>query len=327
MIESNEDLGSPFFSPEYSIAIDNFVDGVRIGVLEKEGIPLAFLPFEVAPGKIGKRLHWCDYQGVIAKPGFQMDMMNLVKGCGLRAWDFDHLLVAGKVLEPDHHSTAVSPIVEISDGFEKYLTGRSKESLSQIKEGEKKLRRIEKEFGQVDFRVHEDSPDVLEQMLRWRWGRYPDVRHSFDTVNAAMRSLLKIQSKGLRGTLTTLSAGGDLLAVHFGLRSATTWHHWLPSFNPEFQKFSPGIVRDLLMIKAVPEIGMKVLDFGKGDQQYKRNFATGDRVVAEGSVDVDPVLRGVRCSRRMAREWLRKHPILEQPAREAAVFVKRVLGA
>lgn len=311
----DEKLRSPFLSFFYAESVSKIVSGVRIAIIERENEPVAFLPFEIFKKNVGVRLHWCDYQGVIATKGKKIDMVSFISQCGLRSWDFDHLLLDGGGVSGFDHSRSISPVVEMLSGYDAYLKGRSKDGRSQIKEGERKMRKIERDLGAIEFTTHENSPEILEQLLRWRWSRYPDVRHSLETVSTALKGMLEIQKPEFRGVLTVLRARGEVLAAHFGLRSYQTWHHWFPAFNPDFEKYSPGIVRDLLMIQSMEYSKVNTLDFGKGDQMYKQNFATGAILLGEGSVDADSVLRTARKAKRAIRGWIKRHPIIEDRMR------------
>jgi CelD/BcsL family acetyltransferase involved in cellulose biosynthesis len=94
--------------------------------------------------------------------------------------------------------------------------------------------------------------------------------------------------------LSTLHAGDRLAAAHFGMRSATVWHWWFPVYDPDLSKYSPGILLLLEMAREARGLGIRVIDFGKGDAEYKERLKTGDLALAEGTVETGRVAARLR---------------------------------
>ncbi len=71
---------------------------------------------------------------------------------------------------------------------------------------------------------------------------------------------------------------------------------------------------------------MNITDFSVGDEQsdpYKLRFTTGSFPLAEGSVDLRPVVREIRSGWRATHRWVRSSP-LRRPARLPAHVIYRV---
>ena len=79
-------------------------------------------------------------------------------------------------------------------------------------------------------------------------------------------------------------AGDRPVAGHFGLRTATTLVGWFPAYDPEFARYSPGIVHHLRMAEHAAGSGLQQVDMGKGGREYKGWLKSGDLFVAEGRV-------------------------------------------
>jgi len=162
-------------------------------------------------------------------------------------------------------------------------------------------------------------------LLTWRAARY-ESRHSLELLDSVLSRLLAKQTPQLKGTLSVLYAGSEVAAAHFGLRSESTWHWWFPAYNPGFEKFSPGLLLILKMAEHAAQAGVRILDFGKGDQDYKRHLMNGAIPLAEGSVEASAWLSLARKVGRDSKSWLRGKPLLFQPARGLARAVRKLAG-
>ena len=85
--------------------------------------------------------------------------------------------------------------------------------------------------------------------------------------------------------LSVLYVGDAVAGVHFGMRSRTVWHYWFAAYNHELQRYSPGLIILLEMLRAAPVMGIRTVTLGQGDEAYKLRFATGATQLASGSVD------------------------------------------
>jgi CelD/BcsL family acetyltransferase involved in cellulose biosynthesis len=75
--------------------------------------------------------------------------------------------------------------------------------------------------------------------------------------------------------LATLGAGGGLLAQHLGLRHHQTLSWWFPVYDTSARGVSPGRLLLWFVIGRAAESGVRLIDYGAGDAQYKRQFSTG----------------------------------------------------
>lgn len=314
-LDADASLASPFFSPAYPLAVAAVVPNVFVGIMETDGEPAAFLPFVRNASNIGERLPLCDYQALIARPGRPLDAAQFIKGCGLRAWDFDHLLAEQSCFRAFHRSTAVSPLIDLTAGFESYAAERRAAGTEQIKKSGNLLRRLEREIGPVRFEMHVADETALRQLLRWKYSKYEESRHSSETILGILTRLLAVQRPDCSGTLSVLYAGQEIVAAHFGLRSRDTWHYWFPAYDPQFEKYSPGMILLLQMAAHAPGLGIRRIDLGRGEQDYKRRLMNGAINLAQGAVEVSPVWCGLRSMNRALKSWLGNHPRLSSPVR------------
>ncbi|MEI7912071.1 MAG: GNAT family N-acetyltransferase [Verrucomicrobiota bacterium] len=316
MLANNPQLSSPFFSLEYTLAVSKVIPNVLIGVLEQAGTPVAFLPFEHNAGRIAKRLRLCDYQGLVSMPELVSDIRWFIRQCGLRAWDFDHLLAEQAVLTEFHRNVEMSYIMDLTNGFQVYVDDRSATGTKQIKTSNNLGRRLEREHGPLRFELHVEDPALLSQLLEWRSSKYRDLHHRPEVVADILRELQMAQSPSCQGTLSVLYVNDQVAACHFGLRSSRTWHYWFPAYNPDFEKYSPGNILLVKMAEIAPKLGITTIDLGKGEQDYKKRFANRTIPVAEGCVSASSWLSLSRNVTRGAKRYLHRTPILHTLARE-----------
>ena len=117
---ADPEVESPYFRPEFTLAVADIRSDVRIAVIETADGPAAFFPFQpsrLGAGRpVGGRLS--DYHGLIARPGLALTPGQLLRGCGLRSWAFDHLPASQSVFAGQWTATGESPCLDLSRGFD-----------------------------------------------------------------------------------------------------------------------------------------------------------------------------------------------------------------
>ena len=137
---------------------------------------------------------------------------------------------------------------------------------------------------------------------------------AFAWTRALLEHIFHCHGEAFAGMLSALYAGDQLVAAHFGMRSAHVLHLWFPAHDPAFARASPGTIRDLELIRAMPALGIERFDFGKGMTESKEYFMCGAAQVAMGSVDRRVVKGALRRQWDRAYRWARTTP-LRRPAR------------
>jgi CelD/BcsL family acetyltransferase involved in cellulose biosynthesis len=82
--------------------------------------------------------------------------------------------------------------------------------------------------------------------------------------------------------VTRLKAGGRVTAAHLGFDSQDRFLYYLPTFDGELSRYSPGRVLAFWLVRDAIERRRAVFDLGLGDEPYKREF--GPREVAQHSI-------------------------------------------
>lgn len=318
---TNSALESPFFRPEFTRAVAQDDENVYVGILHQPSGGIAgFFPFRsVRPG-YGTSLEMCDYQGVIAKPEFQFGATELVRGCGLKVWEFDHLLSTQQAFRNFHTYEADSPIINLEIGYDAYIENLNETGKKQLAKIATSTRKVERELGALRFVQDCHDVGVMAKMHEWRalkYGALPQRSHK------ALEIIRQTNTDEFGGVLSALYAGDQLIAVHFGIRSRTVWHWWFPAYNPELpSRYAPGLLLLLNMAQTNSRLGTRMIDLGKGKQDYKDKFRNDSLTVATGSVDVISLSNVPRIVRRQCANFVRNTPSLLNLARTA----KRVMG-
>jgi len=330
---SNPALANPYFCVEYTEAVAAVRDDVFVGIMEEDNRVVGFFPFQrkskKIAGPVGGRLS--DYQGVIISPEQEWSVEDLMQGCDLNIWDFDHLLAVQEPLQKHHQHHDVSPIMDLSGGFENYLKIKKESGSKRLAQFQRKARKFERDEGELRLDLYSDSHDAFQQVIDWKreqcsrtgvvdflsWGWTTDL----------LKNIWQQNTEQFAGMLSVLYQEDKIIAAHFGMRSKHVCHWWFPTYNYQYSKYSPGGLLLLKLAEAVAEENIEVIDLGKGDDAYKPSFATAEIALAEGSVMLPSLATSVRKARTASGTFLR-HSSLALPVRaplKAAKKLKRRL--
>ena len=86
---------------------------------------------------------------------------------------------------------------------------------------------------------------------------------------------IKRQAQELRSThFSVLELSGNPIALSFGFIHKGRFTFYLPSYDFEFEKYSPGRVLLYYLVKDACSKGLEYFDFGMGSEPYKFEWAT-----------------------------------------------------
>lgn len=288
---------SPFLTPEFARLVATVRPSVRVAVIELDRALAGFFAFErVAPG-VGVPLasRMSDYHGPLLDARARIDARALVHGCGLAVWRFDHL-VGGVGFGSHETGRRAAWHARLDDGFDAYRA-RADARTGWWRRSEKALRRLERHHGPLRFVVHTGEAGVFAQLARWKSQQYVRTglvdNFRIRWVREYLEALRHADGPRLAGTLSALYAGDRLVAAHLGLRSETVWHHYLPTYDRELAPYSPGSCLLHRLMEAAPALGLRTVDFGEGDMDYKLAVCDRRIEVAQGAVE-PAALRALR---------------------------------
>jgi len=313
ILASTPALGSPYFAPEFTRIVAEVRDDVEVAALSDGAELLGFFPYQRGPGDVGHPVGgaFSDFQAVVAPDSVDWDARALVRGCGLAAWRFDHLLASQRQLAEFHWGAVPSPYVDLSRGFDAWVAER-KGAGSKIDAIRYEIRKAERRLGPVRFELHTTDHRVFKALLEWK---------SQQLVETGARNLLWLpwvgrlldrirhaEGDGFAGVLSALYVGDTLAAAHLGMRTETVMHYWLPAYGKDLATLSPGNILFLELVKACAARGVRRVDLGKGPEAYKQRMTSVSEAVAEGAVHLNPVLGAL---------WRLKHDAIARARRSA----------
>lgn len=311
-------VGSPYFRPEFTLAVSSVRADVEVAVLYEGSEIVGFFPFQRNRLNVGKPVggRLSDFQGVIVRKGLVWNVDELMRGCRLTAWDFDHLITSQEAFSPHHWLTDESPYLDLSNGFDAYLSEMNKSKSNHIKNALRKSRKAEREIGPVrlEFNTFDDS--VFETLKELKSQQYQQSKlvdiFRIPWIVELLERIRVHQSDDFSGVLSALYIDDQLAAAHFGMRTGNILHYWFPVYDRKFLKLSPGLMLLVELARVAEKVGIQRIDLGKGSEQFKRSFMSGAIQVAEGSVECRPVSRAIRHNWRRTCEWMKTSPLRNQ---------------
>lgn len=325
---ADPDLASPFFRPEFTCAVAAVRRDVFVAVVRDGARPVAFFPFQRDLGGLGRPVGggMSDYHGPIAERSLALDPPALLRACGLRVFDFDHLLASQRAFAPYHVRLSGSPFLDLSGGFEAYRAARSAAGSKVIAQADRKARKLAREVGPTRLEVDVADPAALQRLLRWKSDQYRRTGVGDGSLPRwsveLLERILATRTPDFAGVLTALWAGDRMVAAHVGMRSSTALHWWFPAYDPEFGRYSPGLVLLVGLARGAETLRLRTIDLGRGDEPYKARLATGSTPLAEGAVVRTWPARAGRRLSDGAKHVARRTP-LAAPGRRATRWVRR----
>ncbi|MFI9584121.1 GNAT family N-acetyltransferase [Streptomyces sp. NPDC052236] len=328
---------SPFMEPEFTLAVGRVRPAAKVAVLCEDGEPVGFFPYE--RGRLGHGraigLGVSDCQGAVLSSGLKTTARELLRACGLSAWEFDNLEAGQDVFLPGAAEESASPVIDVGEGYAAYEEVLRAQSPKFLRTTLAKERKLGRQVGKVRFVFDERDPAALRALMEWKSAQYRRTgrrdRFAQEWITTLVRLLHETRTPGCSGVLSVLYVGDRPVAAHFGLRSRTVLSCWFPAYDPEFAKYSPGLILHLRMAESAAAEGIGMLDLGRGAAEYKDALKTGELRVHEGS-SVVPGARATlywlsREPARHAHRFVRSRPRLAGYAQRALNHVGKVRGS
>ena len=287
LLAENNQAPSPYLTPEFYQAIAQVRPSARVLVGRQSGTPALFFPFHRqgiagAAGlghAIGGPVN--DVQGVIARRDLQLDARALMRAAGLSLLSLKHAVGSDPVFargNGGHLSRHAGHVMDLSAGFAAYEQDRAAFAKSAFKAIRTRLGKAEAQHGPVSHRFWDTDAASFDALMTWKRQQFAATGQTnvleVGWVAALVRHLMNRPfGDGLRVQLSSLSFGERLVAVHLGLRTATTLHYWFPAYDAAVQELSPGNLLLYRMAQEAAKEGVQQIHLGAGDYRYKHEFA------------------------------------------------------
>jgi CelD/BcsL family acetyltransferase involved in cellulose biosynthesis len=286
---TNPALQSPFFAPEFSQIVGMVRNDVEVGVISRNGSVIAFFPFQRKQSEASYAVPIADFisqcQGLICNPNFECDPLELIDRCGLVSYEFRQFIASQKFFLRCPYHLDFSHQIDVSQGFVQW-----KRASRLIRLSNDLARRIECDFGPLRFVAHSHDPALLRRVMDLK--RDQDVRtgtrdhYGIAWVRSVIEKIHATQSNEFAGVLSLLYAGDRLVAGHFGIRSRTVWHYWIPAYDPALANYLPEMNLILNMAKHGPTVGLRTIGFDSSRTLHKRKLSNGCIPLAKGKLDL-----------------------------------------
>ena len=219
-----------------------------------------------------------DYCGAILAPDFFLDELELLRLSRIHCYDFSHLHPDQLQNELPVDDFDVGHLVRISSSGTDYWRELGVGNGRLIQDTNRCLGKIQREIGPISFRFEVlNRPDLLDYLIQMKRDQYTKTQVSDALSERWRRDLLHAlyveKSGDCRGVLSTLYAGNEMVAAHFGMVAGVTLHYWFPVYEPRFSKYSPGRLLYKHIVEACDDNGVKVIDNGAGDAPYKSDLS------------------------------------------------------
>jgi CelD/BcsL family acetyltransferase involved in cellulose biosynthesis len=302
--KSCPDLQSPFFSLAFARVVDRHRTNARVAVVEDGGVIQAFLPFDLGSQRIGMPVGhpMNNLQGFISEDA-AIDANQVIRKAGLRGWRYTAAPTTQRDLTAHHYDGTLvdSALIDLSDGYESYLAGRSKKFTDNFRW---QWRSMERRVGPASLEWGATALEHVQQLIDWKSAKYGGSRELFadPVARNIVEELSMSPDKECGGVVTVLRAGERVLGVYSNLTCPGVISVWFTSsdHDPVMKKFSPGTLLMLATAEEAARRGFVRLELGPGQDAYKSRLSNGSYPVAGGAVWVIP---GERAARGLVRRF------------------------
>jgi hypothetical protein len=164
----------------------------------------------------------------------------------------------------------------------------------QMKEDNRRKRRLAQDLGELQFTWNDQAEDVFPLTFRWKSAQLAAMGQP--DPFAKREAWIFFEELRQKGALSaaTLRAGERLVASWFGALWEGRFYGWIAAYDSALGKYSPG--KQLLHLLLEESFKAKHLefDFSLGDEPYKWNYATHVRKL--GPVGTPPLARQLKLS-------------------------------
>ncbi|MBL1431587.1 MAG: GNAT family N-acetyltransferase [Robiginitomaculum sp.] len=315
--QGQESLSSPYFSDAWVTQIARVRNDVKVAVLLQDNGRIAgFLPYQQLQTGIALPVGGAlsDYHGMIANSDYRVDFQQVMQQINVKRFDFSYIPKAQACFSSYAWVEQRSHIIDISSGLDVYLQQRKQRGSSANYRAKKRARKLVKDFGELRLEAHSKDQKVFDQLLRWKRNQYkktrnPDVFASKWTRDLVQNLFEKGKSGEFGGALFALYAGDKLIAANYCLGEGDVLHSWFIAYNPEFAKYSPGLVLFEKMIEHLAETHIREIDLGTGNYRFKTSLANKGRMVNAGFVGNSAIVALIPSYKYQLRKWAELMPL------------------
>lgn len=278
---------SPLLSPEFAQLVGEIRDDARVAVFREGTGTLGFLAHHRRPDGFARPIGaaFSDYHALITAPETPLKAEAALAAAGVSALQFAALVDPHGLFAGSSRDGEAGFLIEPgADGG--YLERLKAANPKRFKNWRRLQNKLEREAGELVVTPGDTSADAFELLMTWKRDQYRRTgAHDMyrpDWARALLQRLFERREGDLRGVMTTLRAGGKLVAGHFGPASGGVWHGWVSSISPDHAACGPGFVLMMHVPEVMRALDLHAYDMAPSHDHYKAPFATGQTRVREG---------------------------------------------
>lgn len=171
--------------------------------------------------------------------------------------------------------SSISPVVKIQGSWDDYYRSLNKGLRQDIRTAYNKFKLL----GEVSYEDYTENPgkallDVFFGMHKKRQtcklGQSP---FEAQTTRDFFYDLAAIFTKLRWADISALKINERIFSVVFALRYKEIFYYWIPVFDPESSKYSPGKIHIHALLKRAFDQQFKEFDLMRGDEAYKYKWS------------------------------------------------------
>ncbi len=286
-------FSSPLLGPDFARLVGEVREDARVAVFRQDGRAMGFLPFHKRPNGFARPIGsaFSDYHALIAAADAPIDGPEALAAAHIGAFAFTGLIDPLGAFPRARPSGMSGHVIALQGTAEAHQEALKAANPKRHKNWRRLQNKLEREFGELQITPLDTDQEAFDLLLAWkrdqfrRTGSHDVLRAGW--ARALFQTAFERHDGPLRGVMTTLRAGGRLVAGHFGLAGDETCHVWISAMDPACAGCGPGQVLMLQAPETLEALGLKVYDLGPGYAHYKAPFATGEVAIAEGLTMAD----------------------------------------
>lgn len=284
---SNTLLDSPFFAYDFFAIASQVRPNCRVG-LQKDGQDIAAIfAYEQRRDTafpVGRMFN--DAHGPIVGTDNSLDWSEFWKAAELRSFQFHAMPEYCSTFQPpvyvfDRPKSYLCDLTLTPKGYLTWLYANRRTIAKQ----DQKTRKLTREVGTLRFDSDCSDSEILDKVIELKSQQYRRTnlfdKFSLDWIRELLHRLHR-STTSVRGQLSVLWAGEQLVAGHFGLRERNMLHYWFPVYDFDYSRYSPGTALFIHIIRACEAAGVERIDFGYGELPYKSKLCNAESRMLEG---------------------------------------------
>jgi len=269
----------PMFAPAIARELGKVRPDTRILIAESGGEMTAFWALHLRPGGWARPIGgpFSDWHGAVRVPGSALRQIDLLRAVGISGMTAHALFPETSDPPAGGFRRQGAWIADLSDGVEALEAEQKRLFPNHVKRMRSKRARLAETAGEVEFRFDDPDPVAFDWLIDRKRRQFHETGlHDVlgpDWARAYVDRLRHLEGGPLRCQLSTLRAGGEVIAAEFNMASPTVMHGWITAYDLDHSKASPGLLLLQDVLRAMPAQGLRRYDCGPGAGHYKHYFA------------------------------------------------------